>query len=103
MSAIQLSYITKPIRGEPCNGCGLCCSLEVCGIGIKVLGLGTTAPCPALEYDNGRTFCGLIRNPAKWSERGDSTDPLFGHFSNMVSNALGIGKGCCSDDPHSEN
>lgn len=28
----------KPKYGDPCNQCGLCCMLEVCGIGKIVFG-----------------------------------------------------------------
>lgn len=83
---IALPYLTKPRRGEPCNGCGLCCSIEVCAIGEKIF--GDVSPCPALKYADGRTYCELVL-----MEKDENPRLPF-----MVHKALGIGKGCCSDD-----
>lgn len=82
--SIELSYLVKPLKGEPCNGCGWCCQSEVCAIGKDLHG-SAVAPCPSLVYADGRTYCGVVR----WS-----SPALAAYFSER----LGIGKGCCSDD-----
>lgn len=84
MSAIELPYLTKPLKGSPCNGCGLCCAQEVCEIGIGILG-SVPPPCPLLVYREGRTFCGAV-------EQGTNFSRI------MFKRLLGIGKGCCSED-----
>jgi hypothetical protein len=64
--------ISKPPIGQPCNLCGLCCQLQVCGAGSYALGLveryGDRAPgpCPALEQDGDGLACGVLRNPHRW-------------------------------------
>lgn len=82
----QLPYLAKPLRGQPCNGCGYCCAQEVCAIGDARLGLGTKAPCPLLIYCEGRTFCEVVKR-GNWIVR--LITPIW----------LGIGRGCCSVDP----
>lgn len=73
----------KPQLGSPCNGCGFCCQQEVCELGILILG-STQAPCPLLHYEGGRTWCGAVM----------VNQPI----QQKLMDALGIGKGCCSDD-----
>ena len=75
----------KPAKGSPCNGCGLCCSVEVCGIG-KVAFPGARAPCPAVAFDDGRFICKLVA-----VEKMAGMEPL-------IARALGIGRGCDADD-----
>lgn len=62
--------LNKPPIGEPCNCCGLCCRLTVCGTGSYALGLvdrlgdRAVGPCPVLQVkDDGRQTCGLIERP----------------------------------------
>lgn len=78
--------IEKPKFGSPCNGCGLCCKMEVCAIGKGVFGADTPAPCPALIFENKRFWCKFVL--AEDIARAPS----------LIGNALGIGKGCCADD-----
>lgn len=59
---LHLFSIAKPKFREPCNGCGLCCKLQVCEAGKLFLGT-TSTPCPALEYESNRYWCGLVRRP----------------------------------------
>lgn len=79
-----MGEITKPIYGAPCNGCGLCCRMEVCGIG-KMAYPEASAPCPALRWDGNQHRCALIE-----MEAASGLEPL-------MAEALGIGKGCDSD------
>jgi hypothetical protein len=76
----------KPKRGEPCNGCGYCCAAEVCEIGLHAFGASTPAPCPALEFRDGRFWCGIVRKMDEVPE---------GKILRML---LGIELGCDADD-----
>lgn len=89
--------ITKPKIGEPCNGCGICCRIQVCLNGAFVLGfvdkLGDTikGSCPALTLNAGKWVCGIILNPKKYLK--DSKYPatvLSRNFARLV----GAGTGC---------
>lgn len=76
----------KPRQGEACNGCGLCCHVELCLAGVLAFP-EAEAPCPGLLFANGRTYCKLVlaeqTNPA--------LDPL-------IQRGLGIGLGCSMPD-----
>jgi len=80
--------IDKPPRGEPCNGCGLCCRLELCEIGAMAFGDDQPAPCPALrlDADTGMSRCSFVE-----CEIAYELEP-------MLQKALGIGGGCLVDD-----
>jgi hypothetical protein len=86
---------TKPAVGAPCTGCGLCCAQAVCRVGQQYLPGGPhAAPCPALEYADGRLWCGLVRRPHHYLglsfRAADSVlRPLFAAL-------LGIAQGCDS-------
>lgn len=80
-----LPMLEKPARGKPCNGCGVCCLVEVCGLGLEVLGgKPTQAPCPFVRTHDGRMWCGVIEEATK-------EDIAFGAH---LSWRLGIGSGC---------
>jgi len=76
---------TKPAFGLPCNGCGLCCAEEVCGIGKMVHG-EIDGPCPSLVLIGELYRCGLVMAEA------------IGNLPPLISDALAIGKGCDSED-----
>lgn len=77
----------KPRFGSPCNGCGLCCALEICSIGEKVFP-GAGAPCPALKIteDRRRTYCELV-----------AIEKIHG-LKPIIATALGVGLGCDAGD-----
>jgi hypothetical protein len=75
----------KPAYGAPCNGCGFCCAAQVCAIG-RVAFPGAAAPCPGMLFDEGRFRCKVVL-----VEKAAGMEPL-------IATALGIGKGCDSDD-----
>jgi hypothetical protein len=85
----------KPDLGKPCNGCGFCCAAEVCELGRRLLET-KEAPCPALEFDGGRFWCELVRNPAYHLDMkpGEAAECV----SRVMTLMLGIGKGCDSGD-----
>lgn len=90
--------IEKPPIGDPCNGCGLCCRAQVCGLGSFTLGLvknyGERAdgPCPAIvERDDGSITCGLVNRPKDYSPaaRGSTHD-----LRAAAAMLIGAGIGC---------
>ena len=87
--------IQKPKVGSPCNGCGFCCQREACHLSKQYLN-STAAPCVALEYRDGRSWCGLVREPSKYM--GLERDWADAHISSLLAHALGLGMGCDADD-----
>lgn len=75
---------TKPRFLEPCNGCGLCCRVELCHAADMAFP-GASAPCPALVRDpagSNKMRCGLVL-----LEAVKKAEPL-------IAMSLGIGLGC---------
>lgn len=56
----------KPAVGAACNGCGLCCLLEPCPLGM-LLSRRVRGACAALRWDEaqGRYLCGALSAPAE--------------------------------------
>ena len=54
----------KPALGAACNGCGVCCLLEPCPVGV-VLSRRRHGACAALRWDDatGRYRCGALTQP----------------------------------------
>ena len=98
----------KPKFGEPCNGCGYCCTEEPCGLAKEFL-LCTKGPCVALEYENGQARCGMVRDPLGYlwravhpgaTESTESTGAVAAvnkTLGTQIATALGIGRGCDAD------
>jgi hypothetical protein len=78
-----IEVLQKPKYGNPCNGCGLCCHMEVCSIG-RLAFETDIAPCPGIVYGAGRAWCALVL----------SESTLGG--PQLIAEALGVGKGCCA-------
>jgi hypothetical protein len=91
----QFTAPEKPREGEPCNGCGFCCAAETCKVARSLLN-AYEAPCPAMEFDAGRFWCGLVRDPAKYLGA-----PAWGNdlLRPTVERVLGVGRGCDATDP----
>lgn len=87
----------KPARGARCNGCGMCCAVEPCRLAAELLNC-TKGPCIALERDETRTYCGLVRRPAHYMFGQDVPESETGRFSVMLASMLGIGTECDADD-----
>jgi len=93
------ALIPKPAEGAPCNGCGLCCIAEPCGISLQ---LGATAgqSCPFLIYEEARFWCGVIKRPLAVLPHLGLTAEKAGALSEAAADALGgVGGGCDSDAP----
>lgn len=104
-----MTGLPKPKFGEPCNGCGYCCTVGPCHLAEEFLHC-TTGPCVALEVDGDRFICGLVRNPLGYlfkMAHPDAVVPVLDaapeseegyQLSVKLASALGLGKGCDADD-----
>jgi hypothetical protein len=84
----------KPHEGEACNGCGLCCAVALCPLAVEFLD-EAAAPCPAMEFSDGRFWCGLLRHPSRYFGTPGFSDRLI---RPMIEAALDIGGGCDASD-----
>lgn len=95
------NQLAKPAYRDPCNGCGLCCKLELCVV-AELAFPGAIAPCPALEWEDGRAWCGMVRHPSR--DLGLNyhipDDAVLGRepLRDMTARGLGIGLGCGMED-----
>lgn len=87
MAGTALPVIPKPEFGAACNGCGQCCSQEVCQIGIEAMGGPVAAPCPFLRFHDARFWCGVV-------EEADKVNVAFGAHLRLQ---LAVGFGCDSE------
>ncbi len=97
---VASSLPRKPRESEPCNGCGHCCVEEPCALAAEFLSC-TTGPCVALEYTDGRTYCGLVRNPIQHllgRTAADEHAGLVGGLQAHLAGVLRLGAGCDASD-----
>jgi hypothetical protein len=94
--------LPKPRFREPCNGCGLCCRLEICGEGETALaalgiydGPGAGPPCVFLVEREGLYRCRLVLTEAANLDKLPSREP-------RIAKSLGIGWGCTMPDENVE-
>lgn len=86
--------IERPGYGKPCNGCGKCCQEEACELSLEYL-KSAKAPCVALEFKDGRYWCGLITNPAKHLGLPEwAYEFAMIELSPKFANALAVSQGC---------
>jgi hypothetical protein len=57
------------------------------------------APCPAMEFEGGRFWCGLVRTPHRYIPGLESKPWTDEYLTNAMKLLLGIGRGCDSTDP----
>lgn len=96
--------LTKPAYRDPCNGCGLCCKLELCVLAESIFP-GAVAPCPALEWEDGRAWCGMVRHPSRhlglnfnFPISADTVTIAENSLRAYIAEGLGIGLGCGMED-----
>ena len=82
----------KPMSGQPCNGCGVCCALNVCPLG-RLVYFKIHGPCPGSHWiDELRRYrCSLLDG---------RQDPVRGQptlVARWVSRAIAAGRGCDFD------
>jgi hypothetical protein len=63
---LQASAPAKPAFGQPCNGCGVCCTAEPCPVGV-LLSRRVRGSCVALTWHPGQqTYrCGVVAMGSK--------------------------------------
>lgn len=88
----------KPAFHTACNQCGLCCVAEPCAIArIMIPGVRTTGPCPALEWKDGKSWCGMVTRPHFYSSLARASGETETEVSNAIQEDLGgLGSGCDS-------
>ena len=85
----------KPRYREACNGCGLCCALELCDLAEDAFP-GAPAPCPALEWEDGRAWCGMVRHPSRHLKLNFAgADPMV---KDLFAQGIAMGQGCGMED-----
>ncbi|MBI5816707.1 MAG: hypothetical protein HZB29_13980 [Nitrospinae bacterium] len=89
----------KPSIGEPCNGCGVCCAMTPCAVGIFLLRQKREANCRALEWDEpqNRYQCGVAARPGRFF----TILPAFMEkpAGRLISRWISAGSGCdCAGD-----
>lgn len=93
----ELPVLTKPKFAEPCNNCGECCRLEQCE--ISEIFLPERLPCAALEFENGRFVCGMVKRPSYHLGLNFNADETL---VPLVKEILAIGQGCGMPDEEPE-
>ena len=85
----------KPLEGQPCNGCGVCCASEPCPVGILV-SRKLKGACRALFWsaDEQRYRCGLIVEPQQYLPR--SLRGLSRFVARLAYRYISAGSGCDS-------
>jgi hypothetical protein len=97
MIRLSESLPMKPTMGDACNGCGICCAIQPCAISIEIIGR-SSGRCQALEVNEGRTYCGIVRRPAYYMFGDNVDESKTGDISVLFAAALGIGIGCDASD-----
>lgn len=83
--AIHADAPAKPVPGEPCNGCGVCCIAEPCPLGM-LISLRRRGPCDMLRWSEspGRYVCGAVQGRSRLGAA-------------LARRWIGAGRGCDSD------
>jgi hypothetical protein len=94
----------KPPEGAPCNGCGVCCTVQPCPLGM-VLSRRRTGTCAALRWDGPTALyrCGALAEPrtvvtealgrrGAWLAR-----PIAAVLKRLARRWIAAGQGCDSD------
>jgi hypothetical protein len=89
-SASAVALLPKPLYGDPCNGCGLCCIAQQCDISVALF--GEQEICPAIERAGHAIACGLVRSTADYVP--DMTAWGGKTLTEAFALMLGAGAGC---------
>lgn len=90
----------KPAWGAPCNGCGVCCLMEPCPVGM-VLSRRRRGPCAALRWvpAERRYRCGALAAPGEvlgWGP-GPLGRRLSAWVRPLLARWIAAGTGCDCD------
>ena len=86
---------SKPAPGQPCNGCGVCCTWQPCPLGVLVTGRWHGA-CAALRWHDAdqRYRCTMVDAPeAAWPALPAG---LRGPIQRLARRWIAAGAGCDS-------
>lgn len=94
----------KPLEGQACNGCGVCCLSDPCPLGV-LLSRSRTGACSAVQWDAGVEIyrCGALVAPEQvlnaalptWAKAAASG--LATVLPKLARRWIAAGKGCdCS-------
>lgn len=85
----------KPLPGEPCNGCGVCCAASPCPV-ARIIFLQWRGPCRALHWSRRerRYHCGLLFTRRSWQHRLPA--PVVMMALKLVRRWIAAGTGCDS-------
>jgi hypothetical protein len=94
----------KPPEGAPCNGCGVCCTVQPCPLGMVLSGRRTGA-CAALRWDDAAALyrCGALTEPRAvvtqtLGQRGVwLARPIAAVLQRLAHRWIAAGRGCDSD------
>lgn len=89
-TALPITGLRKPPKGQMCSGCGYCCTAQPCALAVELLSC-VEGPCVALEQDDGRTFCGLVRRPVHYLLKQQAPPADTGALSVHFASMLGLG------------
>ena len=100
---IHVQAPAKPVEGDACNGCGVCCLTQPCPLGIVLSGARTGA-CTALRWrdDTARYLCGALAEPEAVVQsrlpKGLAwlTKPLSAMLPRLAHRWIAAGMGCDS-------
>ncbi|MBS1159123.1 MAG: hypothetical protein H6R15_1542 [Proteobacteria bacterium] len=96
---LQSAAPKKPLAGEACNGCGVCCALETCPV-ARLRFLQKKGPCPALRWSAEATLyrCGLLSAPGNYLPCLPKVAEAL--TSRLLARWIAAGKGCdCTAEP----
>ncbi|MFZ6751515.1 hypothetical protein [Undibacterium sp. Ren11W] len=97
---LQPAAAAKPLLGQPCNGCGVCCAAEPCPV-ARVFLWQLRGTCKALVWlaDRQQYRCGLLLEPARYLR----ILPKFGQrpFRFLVARWIAA-ETACDSDAHAE-
>lgn len=89
----------KPVLGAPCNGCGVCCLVEPCPVGM-LISRRRTGACDALVWSPEDTAyrCGLLVAPERFTGgRLLRWGPLRRLWLRWARRVIAAGQGCDAD------
>jgi hypothetical protein len=82
-----------PPIGQPCNGCGVCCALEPCPLGVMT-SRRRTGRCTALQWNDEqlRHVCGWVASPQRFTGLGSRL--LNRWVATLAARWIAAGHGC---------
>jgi hypothetical protein len=89
----------KPVLGAPCNGCGVCCLVEPCPVGM-LISRRRKGACDALVWSDEAVAyrCGLLVAPERFAGgRWLRWAPLRRLWLRWARRVIAAGKGCDAD------